>query len=217
MPNEQIVRNHVDGEREDSKDSLDISGQTVGVKNRQDVVIYEVALISPFSASYSQGFLQRREWTDPSAKLDENSPDRRRDMRIHELWPASEQESPEHHKGDKTKVQDDYKISRESIEHSLAIRNRQSAAKKDALQACGTYEILAIASRESIRLTERSSRTPKLLGGGDEPTAVSHAASLATHANNVFTTWSSVRCVRILDGFTPNTSLVCSAKIRGLR
>lgn len=104
MPNEQIVRNHVDGERKDSKDRLDISRQPMRVKNRQNIVIYEIALISRFSPSYSQRFLQRSEWTDPSTEFDENSPDRCRDMRINELWPASEQESSEHYESHKAQM-----------------------------------------------------------------------------------------------------------------
>ena len=74
--------------------------------------------ISCLTAADAQRILERRERTDPSGVLDQDSPDCSRNVQPRDPGPAHYEETPQNHEEDESEVDDQYEVSQPPVNHT---------------------------------------------------------------------------------------------------
>lgn len=102
----QRINSEVEREDNRPKHELDPARQAGRVERGEQVVLDESAAVSGFPAAGAGPVLQGSEWADPARELDEDAPDRGRDMDPREPRVAQHQETAQNDECDEREMDD---------------------------------------------------------------------------------------------------------------
>ena len=112
MPPDRYVNRGVEDDHQCSKSELDLTGETGGIDEWQQIVLDEVPLIASAASRLSKSVLEGCQRADAASQFDKSTPGRRWYMKPWHPAPAQSQQAAERNEQDEEQMEQDDQVGK---------------------------------------------------------------------------------------------------------
>ena len=111
------IDGQVNSDNKNANPNLNRASQAAGINYGDKVMLDKISCVSSLAGEYRVLLLKGSEWTDPTLKLNERSPDCCRKMDKTNPFPVHDKDSAEDHEKDKRQVDNNQEVSNDPVAH----------------------------------------------------------------------------------------------------